>query len=248
MITTNHLVERLSVFASVNKSKLNLTSRLLNKRQKRFLKLLLLTFLGLLLSILFWNVTVKLPINSTKPVDGILVLGGSVTREIYAAQLRHQLPEIPIIISQGSEDPCILLIFQRYQAPLQRVWLENCANSTFENFFFSVPLLRRLRVHKVKLITSDSHLPRAKWMAQIHLGVQGIALQVVTVPEIGIPGNQESPLKTLLDVTRSLIWSAFTPLLQPPCFQVKALDQINMAAWYQQGFKCERQARIPHRR
>ncbi|HAC62466.1 MAG TPA: hypothetical protein DCF68_02745 [Cyanothece sp. UBA12306] len=228
----------------MNKSKVNLKNRLVKLRRKRVLKILLLMGFGLILSSLIFNILVKLPINSLKPIDGILVLGGSIKREIYAAQIAGQFPKTPIIISQGSQDPCILLIFNHYQAPLSRVWLEKCANSTFENFFFSVPLLHKLGVHKVKLITSGSHLPRAKWMAQIHLGVRGIAVEVDTVSETGVPGNQESRLKTQLDVTRSLIWSVFSPLLMPSCSEVISLDKVNLSDWYQEGFKCERQGRI----
>lgn len=71
------------------------------------------------------------------PVDAYLVLGGSIPREIYVASIAKQYPDIPILISQGSPDPCIVLIFERDGAPMSRVWLEKCARSTFDNFYFS---------------------------------------------------------------------------------------------------------------
>jgi uncharacterized SAM-binding protein YcdF (DUF218 family) len=185
-----------------------------------------------------------LPINEQKPIDAILVLGGSIRREIYVANLAHQYPDIPIIISQGSKDPCILLLFERVQAPKTNVWLEKCANSTFGNFFFGVPILKQWGVHKVKVVTSPTHLPRAKWLAEIHLQSHGIAVEIDAVKEIGIPGNQESKLKTGLDVARSVIWAFVGQLIYPPCWEVIPLNSVDLAAWRDEGFKCEYQGKI----
>lgn len=193
------------------------------------------------------NVMVRLPRNATKPVDAILVLGGSIRREIYVAQLANSDPEIPIIISQGSKEPCISLIFQRENARSSGVWLEKCAQSTFGNFFFSVPLLRRWHVHKVKLVTSLSHLPRAQQLGEILLGAQGIAVEIDPVQEQGIPGNQESSLKTGLDIARSIVWAFFSQLIQPPCFDVTELPKVDMQAWQKEGFACEEQGGLGNR-
>ena len=76
-----------------------------------------------------------------QPVDAFLVLGGSIQREIYAAELAKQYPETPILISSGSQDPCILYLFDRSLAPKNRIWLEHCADSTFGNFYFALPIL-----------------------------------------------------------------------------------------------------------
>ena len=200
--------------------------------------------ISLILSSLVFNLLVKLPLNSQKPVDGILILGGSIKREIYAAELARQFPQIPIIISQGSEAPCIQLIFQREQAPIEQVWLEKCAQSTFDNFFFGVPLLTERNVHKVKLVTSESHLPRAKWLSQIHLGAKGIAVQVDIVEETGIPGNRESFVKTWLDVSRSIVWTVVSQFVSPHCPNVIPLREVNLSEWYQKGFECERQGHV----
>jgi uncharacterized SAM-binding protein YcdF (DUF218 family) len=171
----------------------------------------------------------------------LFVLGGSIRREIYVAQLAKQYPQTPILISHGSPDPCILLIFQAELAELQNVWLEKCANSTFENFYYGIPILRRWGVHKVMLITSPSHLPRAKWMAQILLGAHGIWVEPEIVQELGIPGNRESWAKTGLDVTRSLFWAILSQIIQPQCSNVTRLTQVDMQAWENRGFHCEHQ-------
>ncbi|MEH1853270.1 MAG: YdcF family protein [Nostoc sp.] len=185
--------------------------------------------------------TITLVFASLQPVDAFFVLGGSIRRETYVAQQAKQYPQTPILISHGSPDPCILLIFQAELAGLQNVWLEKCANSTFENFYYGIPILRRWGVHKVMLITSPSHLPRALWMAQILLGAHGIWVESEIVQELGVPGNNESWLKTGLDVTRSLFWAILSQIIQPQCSNVTKLTKVDMQAWENRGFHCEHQ-------
>ncbi|MEH1815824.1 MAG: YdcF family protein [Nostoc sp.] len=185
--------------------------------------------------------TITLLFASSQPIDAFFVLGGSIRRETYVAQLAKQYPQTPILISHGSPDPCIRLIFEAELAELQNVWLENCANSTFENFYYSIPILRRWGVHKVMLITSPSHLPRAKWMAQILFSAHGIWVEPEIVQELGIPGNRESWTKTGLDVTRSLFWAILSQIIQPQCSNVTKLTDVDMQAWEHRGFHCEHQ-------
>lgn len=216
------------------------------QRWQRSLQLIILSVSTLLLVSLLFNLFWQLPHNSTQPVDAFLVLGGSINREIYVAQLAKQFPKIPILISHGSDDPCILLVFQREQARLDRVWLEKCAESTFGNFFFSLPLLNHWQVHKVKLITSASHLPRANWLGQILLNSQGIAMELDIVSEPGIPGNRESLLKTTVDLTRSLLWALLAQILEPSCPRLTELTNVDLVSWKKKGFKCERQAQLDY--
>jgi hypothetical protein len=175
-------------------------------------------------------------------VDAYLVLGGSITREIYAAKIVDSA--IPILISKGSDDPCIFFIFERENSPMDNVWLEKCADSTFGNFFFSLPILKKWGVHKVKLITSNTHLPRAKLMAKILLYSQGIALDLEIVKEKGIPANHENTIKTILDVSRSVLWAFLGQIINPPCNKVVKLSEIDFDWWKNNGFGCENQGRI----
>jgi len=215
-----------------------------HRNWQRWLKLTLILVFGFIILNLAINLAVRLPINQQKPIDAILVLGGSIRREIYAANLAQQYPNIPILISEGSKDPCILLLFERAKAPKTNVWLEKCADSTFGNFFFAVPILKQWGVHKVKVVTSPTHLPRAKWLAEIHLQSHGIAVEIDAVREIGIPGNHESKLKTGLDVTRSIIWAFVGQLISPPCGQVIPLNSVDLETWQHEGFQCEYQGKI----
>lgn len=180
----------------------------------------------------------------SRPIDAVLVLGGSIRREIHAAEVAIAHPNLKILISQGSARPCIYLIFERVQAPLSQVWLETCAQSTFGNFFFGLPVLRRWSSRHVQLITSESHMPRALWMARVMLGAQGIWVDPDLVQESGIPGNQESWLKTLLDMGRAGAWAIASQIYSPQCSSVINLSEINLALWRQRGFTCEHQGNI----
>ncbi|NES69058.1 MAG: YdcF family protein [Okeania sp. SIO2D1] len=209
-------------------------------------KILLLLLFSILSSLLVWLVgnTISLQSAAKSPVDTYLVLGGSIKREIYIAQVAKQYPQTPILISGGSKDPCIVGLFQRENSPVEKVWLEHCATSTFGNFYFTLPILKKWGVEHIKLVTSPTHLPRAKWLAQIILGANGIWVETDIVEEIGVPGNRESRLKTGLDVIRSLFWAVGSKIIEPRCAKVRRLKKIDVTQWCKEGFSCERQAKL----
>lgn len=181
--------------------------------------------------------------GAMRPVDAVLVLGGSIQREMYVAQQRTRLSQpLPLLISQGSADPCIEMIFERERASLAQVWLEKCAQSTFDNFRYSVPVLKRWGSRHVQIVTSSGHLPRAQWLGQIMLGAHGIWVEVVALEETGRPGNRESLLKTMLDVGRASLWAVVSQIYQPACDDLVPLTEVNWAYWQAEGFKCEHQA------
>lgn len=204
--------------------------------------------LGFCLIVGIWllNNAVTLRSASKAPVDAIFVLGGSITREIYVAELAKQYPQTPILISAGSLDPCILLIFQRAKASIENVWLEKCADSTFGNFYYSYPILSQWRVRKVKMITSPTHLPRAQWLAHVLLGSHGIWVETELVKETGVPGNRESSLKTGWDVTRSLFWAIIGQFYSPKCSKLTRLTDVDLAAWKAKRFQCEYQGHLKY--
>ncbi|MFB2835787.1 YdcF family protein [Floridanema evergladense] len=209
--------------------------------------LIVLTGFCLIVGICLLYNSVILYTASQKPVGAILVLGGSITREIHAAELAKESPEIPILISHGSSEPCILLIFQKVAASIDKVWLEKCANSTFGNFYFSLPILKQWQVNKVKVVTSATHLPRAIWLAQIMLGSHGIWVELEIAAETkGVPANRESLLVTTADVTRGLIWAVVSQFYEPKCNDLIPLSQVDLTVWKMKGFKCERQANLPY--
>ena len=184
---------------------------------------------------------IQLRQGATAPVDAVLVLGGSIRREIHVAQATDLATTVPILISQGSPDPCIRRLFQAKPRGIEQVWLEKCAHSTFENFVFALPILNRWHVHHVRVVTSPSHLPRAQWMAQILLGAHGFWVDMDIVAEPGIPGNQEFFLKTALDLIRSCAWGLISQVYAPRCSQVIPLTAVDLDDWAVQGYHCEHQ-------
>ncbi len=217
--------------------------RFRSKRRCRLLGLGLLS-LGVLLFSWFAINTVRLQAASSRPVDAFFVLGGGIRREIYAAQVAKQYPETPILISQGSEDPCIWLVFQREKAPLRQVLLEKCAYSTLDNFYFNIPLLKKWGIRNVKLITSTSQLLRAKWMAQILFGAHGIWVEPDVIQDKDNPEHLESALKTGLDITRALVWAVLSQVIQPNCSKLVPLSAVDIEAWRHTSFRCERQQEL----
>ena len=179
-----------------------------------------------------------------RPADAYLVLGGSIRREMYIAEQAQTKISVPILISAGSQDPCIRLLFEQTQADFTQVWLEKCAQSTFDNFIYSLPILKQWGVHKIKLVTSGSHSLRALWMGRIMLGAHWIWVTPELVEETGVPGNQENTLKTILDISRGIGWALLSQIYQPDCDSVIQLDSVDLEQWRQRGFKCEHQAEI----
>lgn len=182
---------------------------------------------------------------SHAPTDAYLVLGGSIRREMHMAQVASTWPKAqPVLVSAGSADPCIRLLFEQAGAALDQVWLENCAESTFGNFVYSVPILESWGVRHVTLVTSGSHTRRAVTLGRILFAAQGMWVTPLIVDETGVPGNQETGLKTTLDIGRSLLWAIVAQVHKPTCGQLVALAAVDLEQWRQQGFKCEHQAGI----
>ncbi|MFM7788957.1 MAG: YdcF family protein, partial [Microcystis panniformis] len=75
-----------------------------HRNWQRWLKLTLIAVFGFIILNLAINLAIRWPINQQKPVDAILVLGGSIRREIYVANLAKQYPHLPILISQCSQE------------------------------------------------------------------------------------------------------------------------------------------------
>lgn len=200
----------------------------------------------LLLIVTVWlsSLGTQLYRHAQQPTDGILVLGGSIRREIVVADALAQGSPLPVLISHGAQPPCTRLVFERVAAPIDQVWLETCAASTFDNYRYSLPTLKQWQVQHVAVVTSPTHVPRAAWLARILLGSHGIWVEMQLVEEIGTPANVENPWKTVIDVGRSLGWAILSQFYQPICQTVFPLSSVDLAEWTTKGFKCEHQADI----
>lgn len=192
---------------------------------------------------LVWSHGLWLGMQRSAP-DAILLLGGSIRREMYLADQVSQGLGGPILISQGSPAPCIHALFERAAASRDGVWLETCAQSTFDNFRYAWPTLRSWGVHRVRVITSATHLPRARWLAQLMLGSHGIWVEMDIAVEQGVPGNRESGIKTTLDLMRGLAWAVVSQVYSPACPALTPLAAVDLAAWAARDYRCEHQGGI----
>lgn len=129
---------------------------------------------------------VEQPTNiNIEEVDAIVVLTGgmnyagevgwlprkeSYRRGAVAFELQNRIgSRVPIIISGGktaglkhpSEAQVVQRQFDRHQAQITPVWLEESSSSTYENALHSVAMLKNKEMDTVFLVTSEIHMPRA---------------------------------------------------------------------------------------
>lgn len=194
-----------------------------------------------------------------RPVDALFVLGGSIRREMAAAELARDHGQLPVLISAGSPAPCVWTIVERgapglnaeigsvdpsFVDPKSHIWLEPCATSTLGNYRFGLPILKNWKARHVQLMTSGTHQLRATGLGRIILGSHGIWLSPTPVAETGRPGNQESPLKTGLDWLRGLAWALMSQFYAPQCPGLVRLDQVVLEDWVDREFECESQGKV----
>lgn len=135
--------------------------------------------------------------------QAILTLGGPPDREEFTAQFAQTYPSLEIWVSSGIPPEQSRAIFRAAGIPDSRVHIDQRAVDTVTNFTSLVADFKSLQIHHIYLITTDFHMPRAKAIATIVLGSQGIAFTPVSIPSNQPP---ESKLRILRDSGRALLW------------------------------------------
>lgn len=135
--------------------------------------------------------------------QAILTLGGGGDREPFTAQFAKHYPSLDIWVSSGQPPNEALAIFQVFGIPDARVHLDRRAVDTVTNFTSLVADFKHQGIQHLFLITSDFHMPRAKAIATIVFGSQGITFTPVTIPS---DKPLESEFHVLRDVVRALLW------------------------------------------
>lgn len=135
--------------------------------------------------------------------EAIFVLGGHEEREKYAAQLAQREPGLDVWISSGSPPHYVEHIFSHYGISGDRLHLDYQAQDTVTNFTSMVERLKAENIESVYLITSENHMQRAKIVANIIFGSQGIAVKPIAVPSQNPP---EAKLKCVRDGFRAVLW------------------------------------------
>lgn len=142
------------------------------------------------------------------PPQVALVLGGSATREAYAAELAQANPQLEIWVSSGSRPEQAQSLFKAANIPQERVRLDYRAVDTVTNFTTLVEDLAQQGIQNLYLVTSDYHMGRARVIAEIVLGSRQIRYQPIVVPSAksAKPHKPETWFRNLRDGVRSLVW------------------------------------------
>jgi uncharacterized SAM-binding protein YcdF (DUF218 family) len=135
--------------------------------------------------------------------QAILILGGGTDREQFTAEFAQKHPSLDIWLSSGSLPTLAQSIFQAANIPRDRLHLDYRAVDTVTNFTTLVPDFKQRRIQHLYLITSNFHIPRAKVIATLVLGSQGITFTPISVPS-SYP--KESIFRLFRDGGRSLVW------------------------------------------
>ncbi|TYQ32108.1 YdcF family protein [Pseudanabaena sp. UWO310] len=148
-----------------------------------------------------------LPTISASPTarepQAILVLGGSPTREKFAAQFALEHPQLPIFVSSGSPEEYAQYVFDQAGVKRDRIHLDYRAVDTVTNFTVMVTEFQQRKITDVYVITSEFHMPRALVIGKIVLGSRGIEMHPVAIPS---QIKSENPTKSLRDGLRSVFW------------------------------------------
>lgn len=154
--------------------------------------------LGLLLGVgckVFWP--------AAAPPQALFVLGGHEERELFAAQFAKKHPQLSVWVSSGSPEHYVKDIFEKAGIEGDRLYLDYGATDTVTNFTTLVDDLRAKNITSVYLITSESHMQRAKIVADLVFKTHGIQVEPVAVPS-ALP---EEPVgKSVRDGLRAMIW------------------------------------------
>lgn len=167
----------------------------------RFLCLTTSTLILILLSVI--PARLAIAHYQTPHPQVILTLGGGIDREKFTAKFAQTYPSLEIWVSSGAPPETARAIFQEAGIPNGSVHLDRRAVDTVTNFTTLVADFKQQKIQHLYLITSAFHMPRAKAIATIVLGSQGIAFTPVSIPS---KKAKEPLIRILLDIGRSLFW------------------------------------------
>jgi len=167
-------------------------------RRRRWLPLLLLGLASTWATqrqIKLWN----------RPVEAIVVLGGEIDREAYAARMAQEHEQLPVWVSSGTNpEYAEWLFFEEAGIERDRLHLDYRAVDTVTNFTTLVRDLKQAGIDKIYLITSENHMRRASLVGEIVFGSNNIVFEPITVPSTlaAEPVN-----KTVRDGIRAVMWT-----------------------------------------
>ena len=135
--------------------------------------------------------------------QALLVLGGAIEREVFAAEFARKNPNLDIWVSSGTNPEYARWLFSRAGISQTRLHLDYHAVDTVTNFTTIVDKLKSQDITSVYLVTSDDHMRRATVIGKIILGSRGITFKPLPVSS----GRSPEPItKVIRDGIRGIIW------------------------------------------
>jgi uncharacterized SAM-binding protein YcdF (DUF218 family) len=184
---------------------------------------------GLVLAIMFGlggiiPVKIGIAFKQVPVPQAIFVLGSDPKRMEFAAQFWQLHKNLDIWVSDFESNLNYnRRIFEKFGVPSRQLRFDGRATDTVTNFTSLVDEFSDRKLQHIYLITSDYHLRRARAIATIVLGSEGIVVTPLAVPSSG--DNSESLLRVMRDCGRSLLWivigrtgASFNPRLQQTTF------------------------------
>ncbi len=138
--------------------------------------------------------------------QAILTLGAWIDREQTAAEIARWYPSLEVWVSSGTPPEIARPIFQAAGISDSRLHLDYRAVDTVTNFTTIVPEFEHKGIQHIYLITSDFHMPRAKAIATMILGIKGIAFTPISVRSNLDQLKKETISPMIRDLGRSLLW------------------------------------------
>ena len=135
--------------------------------------------------------------------QAILTLGGGHEREVFTAEFAIAHPNLPIWISTGTKEVRARAIFQEANINNRRVYLDRRATDTVTNFTTLATDFKKQKIQHIYLITDDFHLPRARAIAWLVFGSQGITYTPIARTTTR---KAEPTTKIIRDILRSYLW------------------------------------------
>lgn len=184
--------------ASISRRQLSPRRNVRSRPRSRRFQLCRVVLIALLLAIGYKQIQAYL-----RAPQAVLVLGGAVEREEFAAEFAQRHPDLPIWVSSGSNPEYSEWVFSESGIAPERVHLDYRAKDTVTNFTTLVEDFQNQEIDSVYLITSDDHMRRARIIGEIVFGSRGISIRPVAVET----GRSPEPLKKAIrDAARSLLW------------------------------------------
>jgi len=193
------------------------------KLNKKYVFLILAGFILALFSIMPIRIAIA-SYQSPHP-QAIFTLGGDPSREEFTAEFAQKYPNLDIWVSSGTPPEPALDIFKSADISHHRLHLDYRAVDTVTNFTSLVDDFKQQKIQHIYLITSADHMPRAKAIATLVLGSQGIIFTPIPIPS---QNPRESIVRIVRDSGRSLLWivsgrtgASFHPRFREPSYAAR---------------------------